>query len=205
MNPEKRADRSSAGRLLRLALGLVAPALTTLGCATTTDRLGLGPLRTVSEVDLTRYAGTWYEIANYPQHFQRGCTATTATYTLKGDGEVEVVNRCRKETLQGEEKSAKGRARLIDPDHSAKLEVSFFWPFWGAYWVIDLGADYEYAVVGHPSRDYLWILSRMPQMSDTTYKGILQRLKEQGYPLDRIQRTLQPPPAAAPATGRAGG
>lgn len=166
--------------------------LTMVSCATTTERLNLPPLQTVQSVDLPRYLGTWYEIANFPQSFQEGCTATTATYSLRDDGMIEVLNRCRKDSLDGAEDSAQGLARVPDPETSAKLEVSFFRPFWGAYWVIDLGPNYEYAVVGHPSRDYLWILSRTPQLDDATYQGILQRLKEKDYSLDRLVKTLQP-------------
>ncbi|RME80827.1 MAG: hypothetical protein D6775_15210 [Caldilineae bacterium] len=174
------------------------------GCATTTtERLGLPPLQTVAKVDLSRYTGTWYEIASYPQRFQKGCTGTTATYTLRDNGEIGVVNRCRKGSLEGEEDSAEGRARVVDTTTNAKLEVTFFWPFWGDYWIIDLGENYEYAVVGHPSRDYLWILSRTPTMEESVYQGILNRLQTKGYPLDRLQKTLQP--QTAPTTVPAGG
>jgi len=159
---------------------------------TTTERLGLPPLQTVAKVDLSRYTGTWYEIASYPQRFQKGCTNTTATYTLRDDGEIGVVNRCRKGSLEGEEDSAEGRARVVDATTNAKLEVTFFRPFWGDYWIIDLGENYEYAVVGHPGRDYLWILSRTPTMEESVYQGILNRLQTKGYPLDRLQKTLQP-------------
>src|SRR5512140_3247330 len=152
-------------------------ALVATGCAgSTTERLHLPPLETVAHVDLSRYVGTWYEIANFPQSFQRGCTATTATYTLRPDGDIDVLNRCRKGSLEGEEKAASGRARVVDGSTNAKLEVSFFRPFWGDYWIIDLAEDYSYAVVGHPGRDYLWILSRTPAMADATYQAILTRL-----------------------------
>lgn len=159
-------------------------------CApTTTERLGLPPLEVVESVDLGRYTGTWYELASYPQSFQEGCFATTATYTLREDGEIDVLNRCRKGGLEGEIDEAHGRARVVDPETNAKLEVSFFRPFWGEYWVIDLAQDYSYAVVGHPSRDYLWILSRTPTVSDETYEGILDGIRAKGYPLDRLQKT----------------
>ena len=148
------------------------------------------------EVDLTRYGGSWYEIASYPQSFQKGCTGTTASYAARDDGEIDVTNRCFLERLDGEEKTANGRARVVDEKTRAKLEVSFFRPFWGDYWVIDLAPDYSYAVVGHPSRDYLWILSRTPTMAPDVYQGILDRLKAQGYELDRLQRTLQRTAAA---------
>lgn len=163
------------------------------GCATTTERLHLPALETVAHVDLGRYLGTWYEIASFPQRFQRGCTGTTATYTLRDDGDLEVTNRCRLGSLDGKEKVAVGRARLVDRVTNAKLKVSFFRPFWGDYWIIDLGPDYGYAVVGHPSRDYLWILSRTPKMSEATYQAIVARLQAQGYETSRLVRTLQGP------------
>jgi len=103
-----------------------------------------------------------------------------------------VVNRCRKNSLDGEEKIAQGRARVVDRATNAKLEVSFFRPFWGDYWIVDLGASYDYAVVGHPSRDYLWILCRARTMDGAVYDGILARLRGQGYEVERLQRTLQP-------------
>jgi apolipoprotein D and lipocalin family protein len=177
---------------LRIGLLAVLAVLAAAGCATTTtERLGLPPLQTVPEVDLSRYVGTWYEIANYPIVFQRGCTGTTATYRLRDDGLIVVENRCFKDSLEGREKLATGRARVVDPADGGKLEVSFFGPFWGDYWVIDLGADYGYAVVGSPGRDSLWILSRTPTLDEAVYRGILQRLRAVGYDTDRLQRTLQ--------------
>jgi apolipoprotein D and lipocalin family protein len=170
------------------------------GCTTsTTERQRLPPLPTVAHVDLARYVGTWYEIANFPQSFQRGCTGTTATYTLRADGDIDVLNRCRKGALDGEEQSALGRARVVDRSTNAKLEVSFFRPFWGDYWIIDLADDYSYAVVGHPGRDYLWILARKPTMAEATYRGIVERLKAHGYQTARLVRTLQVAGRAPPA------
>ncbi|BDG05621.1 lipocalin family protein [Anaeromyxobacter oryzae] len=173
---------------------LVASLLAT-GCATsTTDRLHLPPLQTVPHVDLGRYLGTWYEIASFPQSFQRGCTATTATYTLREDGDIDVVNRCRQGSPDGPEKVARGRARVVDRATNAKLEVSFFRPFWGDYWIVELGDDYGHAVVGHPGRDYLWILSRTPSMSPELYRSILGRLSAQGYETARLVRTVHRTP-----------
>ncbi len=172
-------------------LAILAALAALAGCSTsTTERLGLPPLETVPRVDLVRYVGAWYEIASFPQSFQKGCVATTATYTVRADGDIDVINRCRKDALDGPEKSALGRARVVDRATNAKLEVSFFRPFWGDYWIVGLGADYDWAVVGHPGRDYLWILSRAPTIPDATYEGILARLKEQSYDTSRLKRTL---------------
>jgi len=169
--------------------GVVVIALSACG-STTTERLSLPPLKTVQRVDLKRYQGTWYEIASFPQRFQKGCTNTTARYTIREDQEVDVLNRCLK---SGKEDTAKGRARVVDTTTNAKLEVSFFWPFWGDYWIIDLGPRYEYAVVGHPGRDYLWILSRTPKMKSDVYGGIIARLKDQGYQVGRLRKTHHGP------------
>jgi apolipoprotein D and lipocalin family protein len=171
-------------------LGALVVSLLAAGCAaTTTERLHLPPLRTVPRVDLPMYLGTWYEIASFPQRFQRGCTATTATYTLRDDGDLDVVNRCRQGAPDGPEKVATGRARVVDRATNAKLEVSFFRPFWGDYWIVELGEDYRHAAVGHPSRDYLWILARTPSMSPDLYDAILGRLSAQGYETARLVRT----------------
>ncbi len=159
------------------------------GCAHTPSG---PPLRTVDRVDLTRYMGRWYEIATIPMSFQKGCVGVTATYTLRADGDVDVVNTCRKETLDGEERSADGKAWSVDPSN-AKLEVRFFWPFHGSYWIIDLDPDYRWAVVGHPDRKYLWILSRTPQMDPATYDAILGRLRAQEYDTSLLVKTAQLP------------
>jgi apolipoprotein D and lipocalin family protein len=158
----------------------------------TTARLDLPPLETVPKVDLERYLGTWYEIASFPQRFQRGCAATSATYSWRDDGTILVINRCRKGSLHGPEKSVHGRARVSDASTNAKLEVSFFRPFWGQYWIIDLAPDYSYAVVGHPTRDYLWILSRDRHMQRDLYESLLSRLRQRGYEVERLRRTEQP-------------
>lgn len=183
----------------RSFLSLALLATLTGACAgrSTTAREQLPPLHTVERVELSRYLGTWYEIASYPQRFQAGCTATTANYSLRDDGLISVLNRCRKGGLDGKLDEAEGRARVVDEATNAKLEVSFFGPFWGDYWIIDLDEEgYRYAVVGHPGRDYLWILSREPQLDPEVYDGILERLREQHYDTSRLVKTLQTAPAA---------
>ena len=149
-------------------------------------------LETVSFVDLNKYLGKWYEIASYYQSFQKDCVATTATYSLDEDGDIDVINECRLKTLDGKLKKADGYAKVVDKKTNAKLKVTFFWPFFGKYWIIDLGRNYEYAVVGHPNRKYLWILSRTPKMDKAVYDGILDRLKEKSFDLTKLNLTLQP-------------
>ena len=156
-------------------------------------RGSLPPLEVVPQVDLTRYMGTWYEIARFPHRFQEGCVATKATYTLREDGKVDVLNECRTESIDGPVRTARGTARVADKKTNAKLKVTFFWPFHGDYWIIDLGETYEYAVVGHPGRKYLWILSRTPFMDDALYNRIVERLqKDRAYDTSKLMRTVQP-------------
>ena len=146
----------------------------------------LPPLEVVSHVELSRYTGTWYEIARYPNRYQKGCTDTSAAYKLGSDRSLTMLNSCLK---NGAMDTAKGKARVIDPTTNAKLKVSFSWPFSGDYWIIDLGADYDYAVVSGPDRKYLWILARSPQMDDDLYGRLLERLKEQGFDIYRLEKT----------------
>jgi apolipoprotein D and lipocalin family protein len=153
----------------------------------------LPELKTVAHVDLRQYLGTWYEIASFPQRFQKGCVASKAIYSLRDDGDIRVINECSNETLDGKLRSNEGKAWVTDKESNSKLRVQFFWPFSGAYWIIDLGKNYEYAVVGHPDRDYLWILSRKTSLRPEVYEGILQRLREQHYDLGPLRKTLQPP------------
>jgi len=150
------------------------------------------PLEVVESVVLDRYLGTWYEIASYPAWFQRGCTAVTAQYSLRDDGLIRVVNSCNKGSLDGKLKQSTGRAKVVDGSNNAKLKVSFFGPFWGDYWIIDLDPEYRWAVVGVPSRKYLWILSRTRSMDEALYQEIVGRLQTKGYDKARLVRTLQP-------------
>lgn len=148
-------------------------------------------LQTVQKVDISRYAGKWYEIASFPQRFQKGCHCTTAEYTATDKGYIIVENRCNKDSMHGKESYIKGKAFVEPNTGNAKLKVQFFWPFRGKYWIIDLADDYSYAVVGHPNRDYLWILCRTPKMEQDTYNKIVERVKQQGFDISRLQKTPQ--------------
>src|SRR5690349_5064535 len=145
-------------------------------------------LTTVPNVDLKRYAGTWYEIASYPNRFQKGCTCTTATYSLDSKGKVIVENRCNRNDKRS---YVKGSASVVPNSGNAKLKVSFFWPFSGKYWIIDLADDYSYSVVSNPSMKYLWILSRTKEMDQATLTAIKERLQSKGFDLSRLQMTKQ--------------
>ena len=150
------------------------------------------PLAVVDEVDLGRYAGKWYEIARYPNSFEQGCVGVTAEYTPREDGRIDVVNTCIESSLDGPSRLIQGTARVVDDTTNAKLKVTFFWPFEGDYWIIGLAEDYSHAVVGAPSRKYLWILSRSPQMEETTYQDIVAGLPALEFDPDRLELVPQP-------------
>lgn len=140
---------------------------------------------TVKSVDLNKYAGLWYEIAKIPNRFEKHCVSgTTAKYTLRSDGKISVVNSCKE--ANGSIDETEGVARIVDKQTNAKLEVSFFsilgWrPIWGDYWIIGLDDDYQWVIVGTPSRKYVWILSRAPQIDDVTLAKLFIILESQGY------------------------
>lgn len=158
------------------------------GCAS----MWAEPLTVVDNVDLQRYVGTWYEIARYPASFQEGCVGSSAEYSLRDDGKIQVINQCHDESFDGPLRKVEGTARVVDKDTSAKLKVTFFWPFEGDYWIIDLDENYRWAVIGEPRRSYLWILSRTPTLDESIYQAILSRLPAKGYDPSRLQRTPQP-------------
>ena len=158
------------------------------------------PLPTQDWVDLDRYAGRWYEIARLPNRYQEKCTGDVqATYALRPDGRVSVVNECR--TKDGGTTRAEGIARRADPKGPAsRLKVRFapallsFLPFvWGDYWILELDREYRHAVVGDPSRKYLWILGREPAMDDATYRGLVAAAEKAGFDTARLVRTTQSP------------
>lgn len=154
-------------------------------------------VKTISSLDVPRYLGTWYEIAKFPNWFQKKCVSNTkAVYAAKPDGNLRVLNSCK--TVSGETSEAGGLARQIGGKDSPKLEVRFapewlsFLPMvWGDYWVIDLDPQYQVAAVSDPRREYLWVLSRTPQIDPTVYADLLQRLKQQQFDIQKLELTSQ--------------
>lgn len=146
--------------------------------------------QTVAAVELPRYLGVWHEVARFPNRFQDGggkrCTQVTATYTAREDGQIGVENRCMD---RGEERVARGRAYVVEGSNNARLRVTFFWPFYGDYWVIGLDPDYRWAVVGAPGRDYLWVLSRTPEMAPAEYARAVELARAQGFEVGKLQRS----------------
>jgi apolipoprotein D and lipocalin family protein len=143
-------------------------------------------LEVVPHVELERYLGKWYEIARLPFRFEDDCTDITATYSLSKNGNISVLNGCLK---SGKLKQAKGKAKVVDKNTGAKLKVTFFWPFSADYWIIDLGKEYDYAVVGTPNRKYLWILSRTPQMDGELFSRIIESVKSKGFDVSKLIKT----------------
>lgn len=156
-----------------------------------------GELKTVEQVDLERYSGKWYEIAKYPNKFQKKCTGNvTADYTIKQNGRIEVRNECLKKNAK--KQVALGEAKVKDDITKAKLKVRFapsllsFLPFvWGDYWIIDLDTNYEWVAIGEPSRSYFWILSRQPTLDEQAYQAILGRAKTAGFDPAKVVKTPQ--------------
>lgn len=155
------------------------------------------PLATIAALDVPRYMGTWYEIAKFPNRFQKKCVGfTTASYSALADGTLQVVNRCR--TANGETEEAIGAARQVGGPHSPKLKVRFapailsFLPMvWGDYWVIDLDPGYQLAAVSEAKREYLWILSRSPKVDQASYAALVARLAGQGLDVNKLVLTPQ--------------
>jgi len=168
---------------MRLSFLCLAIALLLCSCATQSTK----PPVVVAAVDLQRYAGKWHEIAAFPAWFQRGCTCSTAEYSLRDDGRMRVVNTCSKE---GKIKSVEGVARVVAGSNNARLKVSFQWPFEGDYWVIALDEkDYQWVVVGTPGRDYLWLLSRTPDIAPQLEKKLVAIAANQGFDVSKLVKT----------------
>lgn len=144
----------------------------------------------VAQVELSRMQGKWFEIAALPRPSQAGCTGTTAEYRLESASELLVINECHEGTLHGPLKRVAARAVATDAAVPAKLSLDFGFAY-GDYWILDVGADYEYAVVGHPTRDYLWILSRERVLPRQTLNGVLERARAQGFPIAILAYTPQ--------------
>lgn len=146
-------------------------------------------IKSVQTVNLDRYIGSWYEIARYEHKFEKDCKNVTATYSIKKNEKIEVINRCTKMT-NGEKTEAIGEAYAVD-NTNAKLKVSFFWPFYGDYWIIMLDKNYSYAVISEPSKKYLWILSREKKLDEKIKEKILKRLESLDYDLSKLIWTVQ--------------
>lgn len=183
-------------RLLALSFSSLASLILVSSPAIAQDAASI-PVKTIPSLDVPRYMGTWYEIAKFPNWFQKKCVGNTkAVYSMKDDGNLRVLNSCK--TANGEVSEAQGTARQIGASDSPKLEVRFapdwlsFLPLvWGDYWLIDLDAQYQVAAVSDPRREYLWVLSRRPELDATVYNALLQRLQAQQFDIRKLELTKQ--------------
>lgn len=145
----------------------------------------------VKELDLERYLGTWYEIARFDHKFERGLVGVTANYSLRKDGKIKVLNSGYKQSLDGIRSEAVGKAKIPNKNEPSKLKVSFFLFFYGDYFVMELDENYKYAVIGSKSDNFLWILSRTPQMDEKLYNELLDGLRTRGYDLSGLIKVDQ--------------
>jgi len=150
------------------------------------------PLRTVAHVDLGRFMGDWYVIAIIPWFFEKNNVGTMDIYRMLPDGRIEVTYRYHRKSLDAPPKELKGTARVVNTSTNAEWKVRLIWPFEAPFLIIDLAEDYRFTVIGHPSRDLVWIMSRNPHLNATDFEGILERLKGQGYDVERIKKVPQP-------------
>ncbi len=149
-------------------------------------------MKTVKNVSIEKYMGTWYEIARYPHRFEKDLVGVTATYELKENGKIKVINKGYQDSLNGKLKVAKGKAKIPNPNDPGKLKVAFFLFFYADYYILELDTvNYQYALIGSSSPNYLWILSRTPEMKEETYQMLLEKAKERGYDLSKLQKVPQ--------------
>ena len=148
-------------------------------------------LQVVPYVDIERYLGKWYEIALYPNWFEKGCFRSTAFYEKLENGQFKVTNQCRMHGTDGKLNEAIGNAEIAEKKTNAKLKVQFFWPFKGDYWIIHLDKDYQYAIVSEPDRQYLWILSRSPNMDTQILETLKKKILSKGFDLTYLKQTLR--------------
>lgn len=153
--------------------------------------------QTVKDLELDKFLGKWYEIARYPHSFEKDLVGVSATYSMRDDGKIRVLNQGFKNSLDGKLSRAEGKAKIPNPAEPGKLKVSFFWFFYSDYLVMELDSlNYEWAVIGSSSPNYLWILSRNPQMDDELYQELILRIEDRGYNLDeliKVEQTVELP------------
>jgi|SRR6056300_35650 apolipoprotein D and lipocalin family protein len=166
---------------MKLLLTFLATVLLLTSCKTTQE------LKTVDYVDLERYQGKWYEITKIPNRFEKNLIYVTANYTLKENGKIKVLNDGYN-TKKGKYEKAVGEAKVNGP---GQLGVSFFKPFYGDYYIMELDEDYQWVLVGSPSRDYLWILARTPQISEELITELSKRAENAGFDISRLERMEQ--------------
>ncbi|MFO7616462.1 MAG: lipocalin family protein [Bacteroidales bacterium] len=164
---------------------MAATTILSPSCTSAQDRLDR---TTVESLDLDRYLGTWYEIARFPHSFEKDLQGVTATYSYRKDGKIKVLNQGYKGSINGPLKTAVGKAKVPDPNKPSELKVSFFLFFYADYLVLELEPNYQWALVGSSSENFLWILSRTPVMEPEVYDRLVANAKARGYDVGRLQK-----------------
>jgi lipocalin len=160
---------------------IVIGLLNLIACSSTRE------LPTVKQLDLQQYAGTWYEIARLPNRFEKGLICVSATYSIKPDGQIRVRNKGHKTDNLADTKEIEGRAWVPNSAKPGQLKVEFFWPFAGNYYVISLDSEYRLALVGDPSRKYLWVLSKTPSLPDSQLQAELKKAQALGFDINKVE------------------
>jgi len=148
-------------------------------------------LPTVPGVQIEKFMGVWYEIARFPHRFERDLTGVTATYEMKENGSISVLNQGYKYSLDGKHKKANGIARMPDPKEPGFLQVSFFLCFWADYLILEMDSNYTYALIGSSTPDYLWILCRKPVMDEEIYIMLVEKARSYGYDVSKLEKVIQ--------------
>lgn len=174
--------------IILISLPCIFPSCTAQNSSNTKNMINT---TTVQHLDINKYMGTWYEIARFQHPFEKNLVGVTATYEIRKDGKISVLNQGYKYNFEGKHKTARGKAKIPNPTEPGKLKVSFFLFFYSDYFVLELDKDYQWAMIGSSSPDYFWILSRSPQMDDSIYQMLLENAKDRGYPVDLIYKVPQ--------------
>lgn len=173
-------------RLIAPALVALAMAVVLIGCTSSTP-----PPKLASSVDLNRFMGKWYVIANIPYFAEKGAVGSSDDYTLRPDGQIDTIFRYHNRDFTTAEKTAGSVAYVVPGTNNAKWRVSFFWPVYFSYLIIYVDDDYQVAAVGYPDRSLGWVFSRSPQMDNATYQAMLGRFAAEGYDISQFQRVPQ--------------
>ena len=171
---------------------IILTAIIIPGCGDKNNTVSSIDTATVENVNIERYMGRWYEISRFPNRFEKGLVGVTADYSIDKKGKIKVLNSGYKDTLQGKRKEAHGKAKIPDPKEPGKLKVAFFLFFYGDYFILELDRDYQWVLVGSSTPEYLWILSRTPQLDPEIYNAVVKKAEARGYDVSKLEMVEQP-------------
>jgi len=171
---------------------IILASLIISGCGDKSKTVNAIDTAAVENVDIERYMGRWYEIARFPNRFEKDLVGVTADYSIEKKGKIKVVNSGYKDTLQGKRKEAHGKAKIPDPQKPGMLKVAFFLFFYGDYFILELDRDYQWVLAGSSTPEYLWILSRTPRLDPVIYNAIVKKAEARGYDTTKLEMVEQP-------------